>query len=524
MFNVIIVLFLLLMIFFAYSVLKAKQSGNLQTYSKFKVAKNYYEENNFLACEEAIMEILEEFPNHLNALVLLMELYNLIDRKKSLPDVYLRLLDLPSLGKTGLEKNELRLSLADVCYDLGHFSEAFEHYLKLISSSKDVELLNRVALLYASQAKYLQAQKLYEKILSEEPQHIDALRGVIRSLVGLDLLIEAKQHLEKMVDSLPYDSYELYLLARVYDQSSEHEKSRQTFEKYFKESSADYNLFLQDAYDYVIQWLYDLDYIETGKFSDNWISYLRKYLETFEYNATVKIELFWLLGWLYFFSDDKRSNLAKAIDMWAIVVESDPEYHSTSALVDLAKAGGSTPMESLEEYYYNFKGSNRNIFKRPELPEIQNFYNIPAFDIDVIEARSKGSMSMLQTLMAGYTKLTIEDLLKLPLREFEMKIQGAFKAMKLKVQKSLGRDESGVLRYVLAGASGKASIYCQVYKNSSQIGDMEVKTYVSEMKSQKIKNGILITFGSLTVSAGALAKEKKIKVITGDTFESLYLK
>ncbi|MCJ8345350.1 hypothetical protein MJH12_07410, partial [bacterium] len=187
MFKLTVVLVLCGLIYFAYKILQAKQSGTLQTFTKYIDAKKLFEENNYLACEELLIEIIQEFPNHIKALSLLLDLYKLIDRKKALPEIYIRLLELPSAIKKELNEKQLRLELAEVCYELASFDDAFEHYLHLLADETDevdVGVLNRLAYLYSSQSKFVEAQSLYEKILEEDPQNILAMRGLILCLLG----------------------------------------------------------------------------------------------------------------------------------------------------------------------------------------------------------------------------------------------------------------------------------------------------------------------------------------------------
>ncbi|PCJ21153.1 MAG: hypothetical protein COB02_00775 [Candidatus Cloacimonadota bacterium] len=523
MFNIILILVLSLLIFFANSYLNAKKDGTLQTYTKYIEAKKLFEDNDFLACEEKLIEILQDFPNHLKALLLLLSLYKLIDRKKALPDVYVRILELPSSTKKDIDSKEFRRDLADICYELNQFDDAFEHYLHLLSDEPDIESLYRLAFLYASQAKYDQAKGLYETVLAKESTHVEATRGLILCFLGLGNFSEAKDFLLDLVNDNDYKSYELYLLARSYDLEENFEVSNKFFAKYFEESSTDHNLFLRDAYDYVLQFLYDFDHIETGYLHEQWVSYIRKYLESFECSFEIKQELFWLLGWAYFFSDEKRSKISKSIDMWNNVSQLDPEFKNVATLLKKAKISNFRTIKSLESFYYDFKQESRKFFLKPELPDPRVFNKIPSFEVEQIEGKVKGGLSKLKGILSDYVKPTLCDMLTMPFRDFELKIRKSFSLMGLAVKSYLGKDPSGdVLRYILDGGKN-IPIFCQVYKNSSQIGDMEVKTFASDMRDQKIGSGVLITFGGLTMSAGSLAKEKKIQVITGDVFESLYL-
>lgn len=82
-----------------------------------------------------------------------------------------------------------------------------------MSTPSDI-LLKRAEVLI-DQERYELAQKELYKILAEEPQHVDAIANLIRSLTGATKYVEAKEWLHKLLSLVADRAYFYYLAAFV---------------------------------------------------------------------------------------------------------------------------------------------------------------------------------------------------------------------------------------------------------------------------------------------------------------------
>jgi tetratricopeptide (TPR) repeat protein len=490
--------------------------------------------------EKKFLQHIGMRPNHIQSYLYLAKIYKKRGHIKGEIQVCRTLMELWETGYHEFKVGEIQRRLADSLYACEAFEESFFHYASLQKGSTDQneqeenaktgayvddEVIKRIAFLLASQARYDKSLIYYDQVLSRSPKDEVCLRGRVPCFIGLQKWEEARDALLDVISQRIAQVQDYYYLGKVFQKLDDPDSARAYHAEYLQKINSEQ---AYDGYD-ALGFLMGFYYEKTGLFGekelDFWLKVFKVALDVIYLKDEQKKELNWQRGFLEYFKNREAEEFREAIKNWSGLEGEDPSYKEVGELLaDLKKYKPLVHEEAMEERYFRLKGVEAEFFDAPRVIRAADMFDVLPFESDVVSQFFDPSFfNNIIKVFQAKKKVSAADLKDLTVYQFERKVEEIIEKMSYKFERKLKSDSSGmVFHYLLKNSRNKLSL-CSVYRNTGDLGEVEVKSVLNLLKNQSLIGGMIISLGSFTVKAAKIARDSDVELITGVILDEKYL-
>ncbi|HMB00801.1 MAG TPA: tetratricopeptide repeat protein [Spirochaetota bacterium] len=258
-------------------------------------------------------KILKHEPGNVQALNLLGEALQKSNNAEQAIKAYRRALKDPALIGVDFEK-EVRMKLANLLYDKGEHTYAFEEYLILTKlDEKNAEIYYKMGLVYKERNKLEEAVKNFQLAVKRDNKIPAYFFQLGDAYFRSGVFARAQETLEKCLRLDQQNSHAWYLLGISYKNMNNNRKAIEALQKAVKEKEYKDRslLFIGVCY-------YNLEEYEYA------IKELENALKQVSNENKIKKAIYYYLGLAY----EKASEIIKAVEQWQKVVKIDPAYEN----------------------------------------------------------------------------------------------------------------------------------------------------------------------------------------------------
>ena len=143
-------------------------------------------------------------------------------------------------------------------------------------------------------------------------------------------------------------------------------------------------------------------------------------------------------------------------------------------------------------------------------------FEIPPFSSNVVEewlnpATYNGSKHVFKTSVTDFDLRRIESI---PPKQFKEVIQNYLESRKFLVRREIVLDGSGTSLYLLCTSRTNESVFWAFYRSSGDTGEIELKNIIDQMNECKADLAKVVSLGSYTDAAVALANKKSVDLMS----------
>jgi len=490
--------------------------------------------------EKKFLQHIGMRPNHVQSYLYLAKTYKKKGHIKGEIQVCRTLMELWESGFREFKVGEIQRRLADTLYACEAFEESFFHYASLIKGSTDQneqdenarteayvddEVIKRIAFLLASQSRYDKSLIYYDQVLSRKAKDEVSLRGRVPCFIGLQKWEEARDALLNIISQRIAQVQDYYYLGKVFQKLDDPDSARAYHAEYLQKIDSENAYDGYDALGFLMGFYYEKTGVFAEKELDFWLKVFKVSLEVIYLKDEQKKELNWQRGFTSYFKNRETEEFREAVKNWTTLESEDPSYKEVGELLaDLKKYKPLVHEERMEEAYFRLKPVDDQFFDAPRVLRAADMFDVLPFESDVVSQFFDPSFfnSVLKVFQAK-KKVSASDLKDLTVYQFERKVEEIFEKMSYKVEKKLKSDSSGmVFNFLLKNQRNKLSL-CSVYRNTGDLGEVEVKSVLNLLKNQSVIGGMIISLGSFTMKAAKLARDSEVELITGVILDEKYL-
>lgn len=489
--------------------------------------------------EKKLLEHVATNREHVQSYLYLLKIYQSRGKRGREIQTLKTLMELWTSGFHEFKVGEIQRGLADHLYDKEEFEEAFFYYAALLKGINvdpgvepygntqefvDESVLRKVAFLLGSQGRYEKALEYYEKLVTQNPKDWDSVRGQVPCLVGTGDFNGAERCIRLLITNKEVKLEDYYYLGKIYQQLGDDGNAYSAFMEFIQKMSHDNAYDGYDALSFLIRGYFSKSGPGTETELENWIRVFRAALDYIFLKDHQEKELLLQKGFLHFFRNHKKGEFREALKEWSNLILKDPKYRNVDQLLERVKNYKADYYNEIEAAFKESGAGVDDLFEAPRVFKASEMYDVLPFESDVVAEFFDPSLlgGLKKTFKKG-KKQTPKDLLNLSISQFDRRIEEVFTKKSLVMEKKLKADSSGVaFNYLLKNKANKF-IYGAVYRSASEIGEVEVKQVMSEMKKSNLVGAVMISMGSFTVKAANLARNNNIEVISGMILEDKFL-
>ena len=491
------------------------------------------------SAEKKLLEHVATNREHVQSYLYLLKIYQSRGKRGREIQTLKTLMELWTSGFHEFKVGEVQRCLADHLYEKEEYEEAFFYYAALLKGMNvdpesdpnsctqefvDESVLRRVAFLLGSQARYEKALEYYEKLITQDPRDWESIRGQVPCLVGTGDFSGAERCIRQLVSNKEARIQDYYYLGKIYQQLEDESNAYSAFMEFIQKMSSDQAYDGYDALSFLMQGYFNKKLIGSDTELENWIKVFRASLDYIFLKDNQEKELLFQKGFLHFFRNHIKGEFRETLKEWSNLIIKDSKYRDVDRLIERVKSYKADYYPELELAYNESREGVDGLFDSPRIFRASEMYDVLPFESDVVAEFFDPSLlgGLKKTFKKG-KKQTPKDLQSLSISQFDRRIEEVFTKKSLALEKKLKSDSSGVsFNYLLKNKANKF-IYGAVYRSTNEIGEVEVKQVMNEIKKHNLAGAIMITLGSFTVKAANLARNNNIEVITGVILEDKFL-
>lgn len=485
---------------------------NSEEKSKFELAVQAWNKGDMEKSEHLLNEFLKMEPDSLSGYLHLCKIYKKQDRQDALINIYRHLLNSGSFKFSSVEEAVMRRELADFCFNKQLWEEAFCNYLQTQKHRPDNFVRARLAFLQASQGKIDQAMVTFTEILALEPDNREWARYYVYCLMAGEMWEEASERLLDMISShRDYPEY-YYLLGRCFWHMGKTDLCRNYLKQFLRYPAQD-RAFVLDAFVLVLpDFYYSNEPLSAKKNTRFWITIFETVMSISRFTAEQTKELLWQLGFLFFFCGDPEG-WERARGLLKSVQDIDPEYKEVSK----AREALADEDENFDfaAFYAEHRTFELGKFGAPKNIEYQDLFMVRKFDIDTLQ-NSFSAPDFFKKFFMGRNKLSVPELLSLPIQQFELRMAQAIKKMGWKIRKTCDRGGDGMTFKYIAEGDDRELRLVVLYRSEMTIGEIELNNILAERTERGVEGILAISLGIFSPDARNFSKKNNIVLITGE--------
>ncbi len=489
--------------------------------------------------EKKFLKHLTTRTNHVQSYMYLVEIYKKKGRKNRELQTCKTLMELWESGYHEFKIGKVQKNLGELLFEKEQYEEAFYHYAGLLkgmnadptvdSNANTTEFvddftLRNVAFLLASQGRYEKALEYYENLINKNPRDWTSVRGKVPCLIGTGNWKKAEACIRELISNKESRVDDYYYLGKIYQQLQDPGNAKSCFMEFLQKVGSEQAYDGYDALAYLIQSYYAKVELFSENEIENWIKVFRCSLDHIYLKDHQEREIHFQKGFLHFFKTHEKEEFRDALREWTNLSRADPNYKDVERLIEKLKNYKKEFFRDLELAYKAGKKLEDELFEDPRPFRSSDMFDVLPFESDVVsEFLDPSFLGGIKKTFSRGKKQTSKDLEALSVYQFDRRMEEVFKKMKLSIEKKLKSDSSGIaFRYLLKNKDNKFT-YCAVYRHSKEIGEVEVKQIITQMKNYDLVGAIMITLGSFTMKAASIAREHSVEVITGVILQDKYL-
>jgi hypothetical protein len=116
----------------------------------------------------------------------------------------------------------------------------------------------------------------------------------------------------------------------------------------------------------------------------------------------------------------------------------------------------------------------------------------------------------------GRNRLSVPELLSLPVQQFELRVAQAIKKMGWKIRKTCDRGADGMTFKYIAESEDRELRLIVLYRSEMTIGEIELNNISAEQTALGVEGILAISLGIFSPDARNFAKKNNMILITGE--------
>lgn len=493
----------------------AVSQANTTQESLYDRGRRHYRAGEMDKAERSFIEHLKHDLSHSKSYEYLMRVYKDQGKGDALMELCRNILEVGN-NLRGMDIEAVRRQYADLCYSRKNYEDALYHYLILIKQNhSDFELEKRVAFLYASQGRWDKSLSMLQHIVAQDPLDHEAQALIVPPLIAKGNKEQALKNLKELESRGKLARRERFVYGSLLSDMGDEEAALKEFLSYLEEGQWTEDAANERALSYVLKQYYRMDGPFKVEEASEWMEILEKGVNVVASKSSKKLELMWQLGFMAFFAGYSEAETSQSLQYFNSVFSMDPDYKKVSLLIDKINEFTSGDFQVLQDTFREEKGTLDRVFTNPSGMDPSTFYKIPPFDPTAIEdALNRPLIGSFKAFFKG-EKVSLDSIQTMSNQMFELRMAQVFKKMGFEITKTLSRDRQKSMSSFLVESKEKGKMVCATYKDTRDMGEVELINVKESMTSESVERGMVISLGSFTGSASDFATKSNIVLMSG---------
>ena len=491
--------------------------SNQKTNELVNQAQNDINKGNLVEAEQKLRSHLKEYPSNVSASLSLLKVYRESNKPNGTVKVCKDLLRLYEEGCREFDVTAVHNELANVLWTLRKFEESFFHYVRCFKVDKSLSGLDDLAYALASQGHYREALDLLKECQEKNPKDMNIVRKMIPCHIGLHRPDDARNCLLDLFANSASQNKDNYLLGRLFYEMGDHDSAQNYLTDFLVNLDSKHGGEAQDCLPYIMPALRS----HSGNFSsreyDVWIRIFQNLMAHVYLSEIQKCEIYWQLGFMLLLKDPNNLDFDAAQRQWNNITNYRADYKDIKRLT--ANLDNEMSRSKWLDEFKNLRGQKfSEAFGNTVMHPLRasEMFEIPPFSSNVVEewlnpATYNGSKHVFKTSVTDFDLRRIESI---PPKQFKEVIQNYLESRKFLVRREIVLDGSGTSLYLLCTSRTNESVFWAFYRSSGDTGEIELKNIIDQMNECKADLAKVVSLGSYTDAAVALANKKSVDLMS----------